>query len=69
MLGQEIEMLLPERFKHQHAAYRTDYFDQPKVRPMSAALELYGRAKRWHRSFRSKISLSPLQTERRVAPF
>ncbi len=62
LLGQEIEMLLPERFKHQHAAYRTDYFDQPRVRPMSAALELYGRRKDGT-EFPVEISLSPLQTD------
>jgi PAS domain S-box-containing protein len=62
LLGQEIEVLLPERFKHQHAAYRTDYFDQPKVRPMSAALELYGRRKDGT-EFPVEISLSPLQTD------
>ena len=62
LLGQEIEMLMPERFQRRHTAHRTDYCTQPKVRPMGAALELYGRRKDGT-EFSIEISLSPLETD------
>jgi PAS domain S-box-containing protein len=45
MLGQQLELLLPERFRHAHTAHRDDYFAEPRVRAMGAGMELAGRRK------------------------
>src|SRR6201993_3649977 len=43
ILGQEIEILVPERLRGRHPKHRTEFFAQPRVRPMGAGLQLYGR--------------------------
>lgn len=45
LLGQTIEILLPERFREAHVAHRKAYTAQPCRRPMGLALELFGRGK------------------------
>jgi two-component system sensor kinase FixL len=45
LLGQELELLLPERFRNAHNAHRNGYFLEPRVRAMGAGMELSGRRK------------------------
>src|SRR6185312_5146381 len=62
LLGQTIEVLVPERFRKTHPAHRADYKVHPRVRPMGAGLELFGRRKDGT-EFPVGIMLGPVETE------
>ena len=61
LLGQPVEMLLPERFREAHRAHRAAYTNAPRTRPMGIGLELFGR-RRDGSEFPTEISLSPVET-------
>jgi len=62
LLGQPIEVLVPERFHRGHVGHRDGYLGDPGVREMGAGLQLYGRRKD-RSEFPVEISLSPLVTD------
>ena len=62
LVGQSIDILVPERFRHTHPARRKDYASAARVRPMGAGLELYGRRKDGS-EFPADIMLGPVETE------
>ncbi len=62
LVGERIELLVPERFREHHSALRADYSVNPHARPMGAGLALFGR-RRDGTEFPVEISLGPLETE------
>ena len=62
LLGQPVEVLVPERFWIEHRKHRTKYMHHTQARPMGAGLDLYG-VRKDGTEFPVEISLSPQQTE------
>ncbi|MDE2304134.1 MAG: PAS domain S-box protein [Gammaproteobacteria bacterium] len=61
ILGQPIEMLLPQRYRGAHPGFRRGYAAAPRVRPMGGGLDLYARRSDGS-EFPVEISLSPFPT-------
>ena len=62
LVGNKVEMLIPERFRKMHPGHRTNFFTNANFRPMGAGLELWAVRKN-NEEFPVEISLSPLETE------
>ena len=61
LIGQPVEILVPDRQRPQHQHHRKHFTERPKVRRMGAGLDLYGR-RRDGSEFPVEISLSPVPT-------
>ena len=62
LMGQPVELLVPERFRQNHPAFRAEFFASPVVRTMGMGRDLYGRRKDGS-EFPVEIGLNPIQTE------
>lgn len=62
MLGQTIEMLLPERFRAMHPQLRQSFFKETQSRPMGAGRDLFARRKDGS-EFPVEIGLNPIETD------
>lgn len=62
LVGQPVEVLVPDRFRHGHIAQRDSYTAKHVPRQMGAGRELFARRKDGS-EFSVEISLGPLQTE------
>ena len=63
LIGQPVELLVPERARAVHPSHRASYFADPRTRPMGAGFDLTARRKDG-REVPVDISLSPMHTER-----
>jgi PAS domain S-box-containing protein len=61
LLGQSIEMMVPQRFRSRHPGYRANFFSDPNARLMGAGRSLYGLRKDGT-EISVEIGLSPLET-------
>jgi PAS domain S-box-containing protein len=62
LLGQSVEMLVPERFRDHHPGMRRAFFNDPKSRPVGAGRDLYALRKDGS-EFAVEIGLNPIETE------
>src|SRR3954454_4547165 len=61
LMGQSVEMLVPERQRSQHHGHRASFHSTPKIRRMGSGLDLYAK-RRDGSEFPVEISLSPVAT-------
>ena len=66
LVGQNIEVLVPDRFVKAHSALRTSYMQSSQTRAMGVGRELYARRKDGS-EFPVEVGLNPLHGERRRA--
>ena len=62
LVGQAIEVLIPEEFRARHLKLRDKFNHAPRARPMVAGLELEGQRKDGT-TFRAEIALTPIETD------
>ena len=62
LIGQSIDVLVPERFRRHHPDHRAHFFAEPQPRAMGIGLELYALHKNGSQ-FPVEIGLNPIKTE------
>jgi PAS domain S-box-containing protein len=62
LLGQAVDVLLPEALRERHRQHRHEYVGEPHTRPMGSGLDLVA-CRKDGSNFPVEVSLSPLQTE------
>jgi protein-histidine pros-kinase len=66
LIGRDIDMLVPERYRSSHPEDRGSFFREPQVRSMGAEVDVWGLHKDGT-EFEVEISLSPLEDELSIA--
>jgi protein-histidine pros-kinase len=61
LIGQRMEILIPERFKNKHPQFRTSFFAAPTVRAMGAGRELFA-VRKDGSEFPVEIGLNPIDS-------
>ena len=62
LIGQSVEILVPQRFRHHHVQFRSGFFGDPQPRPMGVGRDLAG-CRSDGSEFPIEIGLNPLDTE------
>jgi len=62
LVGQQVELLVPQRFAQMHPAVRNTFFHDPLSRPMGQGRDLYARRKDGS-EFPVEIGLNPIETD------
>jgi PAS domain S-box-containing protein len=62
LLGQPVEILVPERFRGHHPGLRGSFLADPRARPMGAGRDLFGLRKDGS-EFPVEIGLNPIETD------
>lgn len=62
LIGQPIEILMPERYRQSHPAHVNNFLTKPSIRPMGSNLDLHA-IRKDGKEFPVEISLSPLITD------
>ncbi len=62
LIGQSVEILVPEQFRLNHAKYRSDFSTAPSTRLMGGGRDLHGRCKDGT-EIPLEIGLNPVQTD------
>lgn len=61
LIGQRVEVLVPERYRHAHPGYRQGFLQNSSARPMGAGRDLAGRRKDGS-EFPVEIGINPVET-------
>ncbi|HMK55336.1 MAG TPA: PAS domain S-box protein [Dissulfurispiraceae bacterium] len=62
VVGSDISMLIPQRFRDQHHKNVSEFFSSPRTRPMGVGLRIFGLRKD-ETEFPADISLNPMQAD------
>ena len=63
LIGCGVEILIPQRYREAHPAYRLDFMREPLARSMGVGRDLYG-VRKDGSEFPVEIGLNPIETER-----
>jgi PAS domain S-box-containing protein len=61
LIGQSVEILVPERFRSNHSKFRLQFYGDPRARPMGAGRDLFALRKDGS-EFPVEIGLNPVKT-------
>ena len=62
LIGQKVEILIPEPYRSKHPEHRRNFFAEPRSRPMGSGMDLFGQRKNLE-IFPIEISISPFETK------